>query len=270
MKYIELCRIKLMENNSTEKNDNIPPGTGIIKGFLRVAGISFVSFLLWSIILVCVYRFVNPVLTPLMIIRVFEQALSGKIPLMKRQWVDYDEVSSHVPRALIAAEDNLFVRHNGFDMVAIRRALINNRKGKRLRGGSTISQQTAKNVFLWPGRSYLRKGVEAYYTVLIERIWGKRRILEVYLNVIETAEGVYGVQASSRRFFKKHASTLSREQAALIAAVLPSPRRFSIKKPSVYVRARQSMILRVMRIVETPARPKGMHSEKRRKKTKTR
>lgn len=155
--------------------------------------------------------------------------------------------------AVIAAEDARFLEHHGFDFEAIDKAIrYNSKSTRRIRGGSTITQQVAKNVFLWPSRSWVRKGVEVYFTGLIELMWSKRRILEVYLNVIELGDGVYGAEAAARTYFKKPAAKLNSSEAALLAAVLPNPRRFQVQKPSSYVRFRQMMIQRRMSAVEVP------------------
>ena len=169
------------------------------------------------------------------------------------EWVDLEQISPHAALAVIAAEDQLFPYHVGFDLQSIREAVRAAERGQRLRGASTISQQVAKNLFLWPGRSYLRKGLEAWFTVMIETLWPKERILEVYLNLAEFGHGVYGVQAASRRFFGKPASALTRSEAALLAAVLPNPRRFRVDQPSRYVRARRDWILDQMRSLGGPA-----------------
>ncbi|RYZ68792.1 MAG: monofunctional biosynthetic peptidoglycan transglycosylase, partial [Proteobacteria bacterium] len=163
-----------------------------------------------------------------------------------KDWVPLSEISPKVQNAVVAAGDFRFFEHNGFDWVAIEKALKSNERGRKMRGGSTISQQTAKNVFLWPARSWVRKGFEAYFTVLIEWIWGKKRIMEAYLNVVEFGDGIYGVGAASEVFFKKPASKLNSSEAALLAAVLPNPRRFLVAKPSSYTRFRQTMIQRRM------------------------
>jgi monofunctional biosynthetic peptidoglycan transglycosylase len=164
----------------------------------------------------------------------------------RHQWVPIEHMSKHLLQAVVAAEDQKFLQHNGFDLIAIEKALAFNAKSKRVRGASTISQQTAKNVFLWTGRSWLRKGLESGLTVLIEGAWGKERILEVYLNSIEFGEGVFGVEAAAQRYFKTSAAKLTKSQAALLAAVLPNPHRLLVKAPSSYVRGRQQWILRQM------------------------
>ena len=162
------------------------------------------------------------------------------------RWADLEQISPHAALAVIAAEDQQFPFHAGFDLKSIREAVRHNARSTRVRGASTISQQVAKNLFLWRGRSYLRKGLEAWFTVLIELLWPKERILEVYLNVAEFGRGTYGVQAASRRFFHKDANRLSQSEAALLAAVLPAPKRYKVEAPSRFVRSRQNWILRQM------------------------
>jgi monofunctional biosynthetic peptidoglycan transglycosylase len=167
---------------------------------------------------------------------------------LRRDYVRADQIAPYAKLAVLASEDQLFVAHNGFDWEQIQKALeYNERKPNRLRGGSTISQQTAKNVFLWQGRSWLRKGLEVYFTFMIEWIWGKKRILEVYLNVIEMGAGVYGIEAASLYYFKKPAIKLSRHEAALIAASLPNPKLYRIQPPSRYMQRRASFIVGQMR-----------------------
>jgi len=185
-----------------------------------------------------VYRFVPPPVTWLMIQRVFE----GKG--FDRRWRSLDDISPRLVRAVIAAEDAKFCDHNGFDFDAMEKAFESNAKGRKLRGGSTISQQTAKNVFLWPGRSYVRKGLEAYFTVLIEVIWGKPRIMEVYLNSVEWGPGVYGAEAAARKNFGVGAGQLTAAQAARLAAILPSPLKWKAAQPGPYVKRRSGKITR--------------------------
>jgi monofunctional biosynthetic peptidoglycan transglycosylase len=163
------------------------------------------------------------------------------------QWVDLPHISKEAAIAVMASEDQAFPYHKGFDVVAIRDAVQASERGKRLRGASTISQQVAKNLFLWSGRSLVRKGLEAYFTVLIEAMWPKERILEVYLNIIELGPGVYGVEAASQRFYHEPAAGLSAEDAALLAAVLPNPRKLHAEHPSAYVLSRRDQILEQMR-----------------------
>ena len=163
------------------------------------------------------------------------------------RWVDWEQISPHIKVAVIAAEDQKFPTHNGFDLESINDALEDRERGRRVRGASTLSQQVAKNLFLWPGQSWVRKGLEAYYTVLIETLWPKRRILEVYVNIAEFGSGVFGVGAASQVYFKKSAARLNAPDAALLAAVLPSPKRMKVRSPSRYVRSRQDWILGQMR-----------------------
>lgn len=162
-------------------------------------------------------------------------------------WRDLDDISAHLPLAVIAAEDQHFATHPGFDLDAIEKAIDHNARGKRVRGGSTISQQVAKNLFLWQGRSWLRKGLEAWYTLLIELMWPKTRILEVYVNVAEFGDGIYGAQAAARSYWDRDAAALTAEQSARLAAVLPSPRRYSAVRPGPYVQRRAAWIQRQMR-----------------------
>ncbi|MCX6266721.1 MAG: monofunctional biosynthetic peptidoglycan transglycosylase [Bacteroidetes bacterium] len=198
-----------------------------------------------SIFFVILYKYVNPPVTPLMLIRLGEQSFGGETVKLNKRWMSMDKMSSNLPLAVIASEDNLFLEHSGFDFESIEKAReFNARKqGKKMRGASTISQQTAKNVFLWPQRSWVRKGLEVYFTVLIEFVWGKKRILEIYLNVIETGKGIYGAEAASLAYFGKSASKVSRGEAALIAAVLPNPLKWNPSSPTPYIRGRQQWIL---------------------------
>jgi monofunctional biosynthetic peptidoglycan transglycosylase len=170
-------------------------------------------------------------------------------PDAEHDWVPWSEISPHAAVAVIAAEDQKFPMHDGFDLEAIDRALADARRGIRLRGASTISQQVAKNLFLWPGQSWLRKGLEAWFTMWIEFLWPKRRILEVYLNSAEFGRGVWGIEAASRRYFGKQARLLNRPEAALLAAVLPNPQRYRVANPSPFVRQRQGWILKQMRLL---------------------
>lgn len=169
----------------------------------------------------------------------------------EHKWVPLDKISKYLPQAVVASEDNLFIDHSGFDFKQISKAQEDaEKKGKRLRGASTISQQTAKNVFLWQGRSFIRKGLEAYYTILIELFWGKERIMEVYLNSIEMGENIYGAEAVAQKHFNKSADKLTAEQCALIAATLPNPKRFNSAKPSAYIQKRKYKILSLMKKLE--------------------
>ena len=202
--------------------------------------------------LVLVLRFVPPPFTAMML----EQP--GPLRDLQYEWRDRRQVAAAVARAVIASEDQRFLAHHGFDFGQLEIAIDEYRAGDELRGASTISQQVAKNVFLWSGRSFVRKGLEAYFTVLLEVCWPKQRILEVYLNVAELGDGVFGVEAAARRYFGVHASALSAEQAALLAAVLPNPRKLHADKPSSYVRGRQSWILGQMKLLEARGHYRGL------------
>jgi monofunctional biosynthetic peptidoglycan transglycosylase len=206
----------------------------------------FIVFFIGSISWVIIARFIPVYLTPLMIIRSVEAVIDGEMPHNEKKWVSIDQISPNMIQAVVASEDNLFKTHYGFSFNDIGKAIKHNNRSKRIRGGSTISQQTAKNVFLWQNRSYFRKGLEAYFTVLIELAWSKERIMEVYLNVIETGDGVYGVEAASQKYFDKSAAKLTKSQAALIAASLPNPRKFKIGNPSGYMLRRQAKIKSLM------------------------
>lgn len=219
---------------------------------------SLIAFGVGSIFLVAIFTWLPVPVTPLAGIRAVQAALRGEPVKFHKTWVSIEDMSPVILRAAIASEDFRFIEHYGFDFQAIKKAIEANKRAERrghgrVRGGSTISQQTAKNVFLWPGRNYLRKGIEAWLTVWIETFWSKRRILEVYLNVIEFGDGVYGVEAASRNYFRKTASRLNASEAALLIAVLPNPKRFKVDRPSGYVRYRQTAILRRLSYVEIPA-----------------
>ena len=211
-----------------------------------------VAFFASTILSVIVLRFVPVLITPTMVIRCVEQVREGRELKLSHQWVPMRLISPDMSRAVMASEDAKFLEHHGFDFNAIVSAAERNRRHpeKRKLGASTISQQTAKNVFLWQGRSWLRKGLEAYFTVLLELFWPKQRIMEVYLNSIEMGEGIYGAEAVAREHFHTTASLLTRQQCALIAATLPNPRRFSSKNPSAYMLKRQQRILHEMKYVK--------------------
>ena len=203
----------------------------------------FVWAVTLSLVWVVAYRWIDPPTTSLMIRDHFNDVK------VYREWVGLNEMSRHIPRAVIAAEDSRFCEHNGFDIEAIEKAMERNKQGKKLRGGSTISQQTAKNAFLWSGRTWIRKGLEAWFTVLIEFIWGKPRIMEVYLNIAEYGRGVYGVQAASIHYFNKPASKLSRVEAARLAAILPQPIKRDAASPGRYTKRYANRIAGRTRVV---------------------
>lgn len=211
-------------------------------------------FVLGTALQVLVLRFVDPPFSAFMAIRQAEAWAEGDFGFrIAHDWRDLDEMPPHVPLAMIAAEDQRFAEHYGFDLKAIEKARASNARGRKVRGGSTISQQTAKNLFLWSGRSYVRKAVEAWYTLLIETLWPKRRIVEVYVNIAEFGNGVYGAQAAARTYFRRDADRLTAAQAARLAAVLPSPRRYSVARPGPYVQRRTRAIERQMRHLGGPA-----------------
>ena len=223
-----------------------------MKKILKFIGKLILYFFGISIGLVILFKFVPVPFTPLMFIRTIEQIASNDKVVWKRDWISIDEMGTSIQKAVIASEDGKFTSHKGFDMKAIEKAYKNNQKGRKVKGGSTISQQTAKNVFLWPGRSYLRKGLEAYFTVLIEIVWGKERIMEVYLNSIEMGNGIYGIEAASQHWFNKSAKNLTKAEAAAIAAILPNPRVYKAKNSSRYIERRKNAIKRQMNFYTNP------------------
>lgn len=221
------------------------------KRILRYIRNLIIFFFASTILSVVALRFIPVYITPLMVIRSVEQLTKGEKVVMKHKWVPKEKISRHLPMAVIASEDNRFASHNGFDFKEISRAIEENKKRKKARGASTISQQTAKNVFLWPSSSWVRKGFEVYFTVLIELIWDKERIMEVYLNSIEMGDGIYGAEAVAKAHFHTTASQLTRKQCALIAASLPNPRKYNSGKPSPYMYKRQRKIMYLMKCVPT-------------------
>lgn len=235
---------------------------------LRILRNIILFFFISTILMVVIYRFMPVYITPLMVIRSTQQVFKGESPLWHHTWVSSDKISPNLPMAVIASEDNRFATHNGFDFEEIQKAMKENEKRKRKRGASTISQQTAKNVFLWPQSSWVRKGLEVYFTWLIELFWSKERIMEVYLNSIEMGKGIYGAQAAAKYKFNTTAAKLSAGQCALIAATLPNPIRFNSAKPSPYILKRQGQILRLMKLVpkfppvEEPVKKNGKKKKK--------
>lgn len=214
----------------------------VFKFLLKMVGWFFAI----SIALVIVFKWVPVPATPLMVIRTVQQVINGEDIVWKHDWESIDNISKNLQLAVICSEDQNFLNHHGFDMKAIEKAIEYNKRGKRTRGASTISQQTAKNVFLWPQRSWVRKGLEAYFTFLIELFWSKERVMEVYLNSIEMGNGIYGAEAAAQHWFKKPAAKLTRYQAAAIAAVLPSPMRYRANPASAYIQRRQVWIVTQM------------------------
>lgn len=213
---------------------------------LRAVLTVLLACILASVGAVVLFRFVPVPVSALMVERRVASWFSDQPYRAQHRWVPLEKIAPGMGVAVIAAEDQNFEEHFGFDWQAIEKAMAHNEHSRRKRGASTLSQQTAKNLFLWESRTWARKGLEVYFTLLLETFWSKRRILEVYLNSVEFGDGVYGVEAASRKFFGRPASALSGSQAALLAAVLPSPRRYRADAPSGYVRGRQEWILRQM------------------------
>lgn len=208
-----------------------------------------IFFFVSTLTAVVFYRFIPVYLTPLMLMRCVQHMGNGDFPTLKHEWVPLSRISHNVPQAVMTSEDQLFLTHNGFDFKQIHQARLDALNGKRERGASTISQQTAKNVFLWQGHNWLRKGLEAYFTFLIEKLWGKQRIMEVYLNSIEMGQGIYGVEAVAQEHFGTTAAKLSKTQAALIAASLPNPLVRDSAHPTARMERRSRQIVRDMRNV---------------------
>jgi monofunctional biosynthetic peptidoglycan transglycosylase len=221
--------------------------SGWLKLLLRIVKLAFIFFVASSIFFVILYRFVDPPITFLMIQRGFERKADGKDWKIDKQWINFDQIADPMKRAAVAAEDQTFLENHGFDFKAMEAAYKKNERSKKLIGGSTITQQTAKNVFLWPGRSLLRKGIESWFTLLIDVFWSKKRVMEVYLNEIEMGDGIYGVEAASQAYFHKSASQLDNSEAAAIASIWPSPLKWSPTDPSDFVKHRQYLIKRNMR-----------------------
>jgi monofunctional biosynthetic peptidoglycan transglycosylase len=215
---------------------------------LLVLGSLLLLFIGSSVSLTLVYAVVPVPMTPLMVIRSLEYKKAGKPAGWRKTWVSEQGMSPHLKLAVICAEDQNFLHHRGFDFGAIEKAREHNKRSRRKRGASTISMQTAKNVFLWPGRSWLRKGLEVWFTTLIETFWSKRRIMTVYLNIVEWGPGIYGAEAASQAYFKKPAARLTPSEAALLAAVLPSPLRYSVTRPGPFVQHRRDWVLRQMQL----------------------
>jgi monofunctional biosynthetic peptidoglycan transglycosylase len=204
------------------------------------------AFLIVTILPVVVLRFIRPLATTLMVERRVASWFGTAKYSSSYQWVPFDSIAPVMGAAVIASEDQNFPQHYGFDWKAIQKAMDHNEKSARTKGASTLTQQTAKNLFLWSGRSWVRKGFEAYFTLLIETLWNKRRILETYLNIVEFGDGIFGVEAAAQHYFGKPAARLNSSEAALLAAVLPNPRRYNVKSPGPFVRDRQQWILQQM------------------------
>lgn len=218
----------------------------LIWRYLRWIILGFIIFTFSGVV---IFSIIKPPFTPLMLKRNIEQLSAGKDLKIIHKWVPIEDISPNLILAAVSAEDNNFTSHFGIDFDAIEKAQKYNqrKKGKRVRGASTITQQTCKNVFLWPTRSYIRKGFELYFTVLVESVWSKKRIMEVYLNMIEMGDGIYGAEAASQVYFGKSAKKLTRKEAALIVAAFPNPRKYKVSNPGPYLQRRQQKILSLMR-----------------------
>lgn len=223
-----------------------------MRKFFRLLRNIIIWFFILSIGGVIFFKFAPVHLTPLMGIRLVQQISNNEKPKLHHKWVPIESISDNMKRAVIASEDQRFFDHKGFDKVEIKKAIKENKSRRKARGASTISQQTAKNVFLWPKSSWFRKSLEAYFTVLIELFWSKERILEVYLNSMETGDGIYGVESVAKINYNSTAAELTSKQSALIAATLPNPLVYSSQNPSSYMRKRQSKILRQMNNIVLP------------------
>jgi monofunctional glycosyltransferase len=243
---LNLPEIHLFRGRSLFRNKWLKikkPAPGKVPAILKIIGQLIAIAIGLSVVMVICMRWVPPPISAFMLKRHIDNLFAWKSRVdIRYDWVSLASVSPQVPLAVIAAEDQKFPQHFGFDFKSISKAVEYNKKGKRLRGASTITQQTAKNLFLWSGQSYLRKGLEAYFTVLLEIFWPKERILEVYINIAEFGNGIYGVSAAAEKFFGKHPSRLTRRDAAYLAAVLPNPRQMNVRKPSSYVKERKRWI----------------------------
>ncbi|WP_295653484.1 monofunctional biosynthetic peptidoglycan transglycosylase [uncultured Mucilaginibacter sp.] len=231
----------------TKKSSAKTKRGGIWSRVLRILKFSVLLFVGLSIFGVILLRFVNPPFTWLMVMRGFERKSDGKDWKIDKKWISFDDIADPMKRAAVAAEDQTFLENHGFDFKAMEKAIDKNQHSHKLVGGSTITQQTAKNVFLWPGRNIIRKAFEAWFTLLIDILWSKERIMEVYLNEIEMGDGIYGVEAASQAYFHKSAANLNSSQAALIAACWPNPRKWSPANPTDYIQHRKYLIMKNMR-----------------------
>jgi len=237
----------MTKKKDADDNTQKPLYKRILRGLWKTLKWTMIIFFSSSVLMVIIYKWVPVPYTPLMFIRNVQQTLDGKESRTEHNWVPIEDISPELPLAVWASEDQNFFNHNGFDFEAIANAYLEAQNGGRQRGGSTITQQTAKNVFLWPQSSWIRKGFEAYFTVLIELFWSKERIMEVYLNSIEMGDGIYGAEAVAQIHFGTSAKKLTRQQSAMIAASLPNPLKFNSAKPTPYMYKRQKWIIRQMK-----------------------
>lgn len=237
---------------------------------LVIKGLSLLifSFILTSFLGVLIYRWVNPNLTMLMVIRHYELMFDGKSSSIQKDWESIENISPNMVLAAVSAEDSKFLTHWGFDFELIKLAMKHNERSKRVKGASTISQQTAKNIFLWPRRSWMRKGFEAYFTVIMETLWTKKRIMEAYLNIVEFGKGVYGVEEAAQKFYKKPAAKLNRSEAAMLTTVLPSPAKRSPANPSSYMYRYQERVLWGMSSIVTVDFDSDNSNSKKKNKSK--
>ncbi len=224
--------------------------TTVINRVLRWVRNLLIFFFTSTILAVVILKYIPVYVTPLMLIRACEQVVDGKSPTIRHEWVPLEQINHNLPQAVMASEDNLFLKHSGFDLEQIQKAQIEAQEGKRQRGASTISQQTARNVFLWQHRSWFRKGLEAYFTFLIEIIWGKERIMEVYLNSIEMGPGIYGAQAVAEANFGTSADKLTKDQSAYIAVSLPNPLKRDSGHPTAKMRTMHNTVLKRMNQID--------------------
>jgi monofunctional glycosyltransferase len=224
------------------------------KFFLKI----IIGCLLFALLVVSLFKWVDPPITSFMIRDKLDALRKKEKITLRREWADINNISPSAQIAVIAAEDQNFSDHHGFDFEAIEKAIKHNQRSRRIRGASTISQQVAKNLFLWPGRSFMRKGLEAYFTTVIELLWSKKRILEVYLNTVELGKHTFGVEAASKLYFNTSAKRLTSEQAALLAAILPDPHHFSAHDPSPYIMSRKYWVLRQMELLGGSEYLKGL------------
>lgn len=239
-----------VNDNPVNIKEELPPRQlkwqKYLKKFWVITKWAAIGFFGSTIFIVVLFSFVNPPVTPLMIKRALIKESDGRRVGIHKDWVSFKEISPNMIQAVVASEDNRFLEHWGIDVEALQKAVNYNKRHRRKHGASTITQQVAKNVFLWPSRTWVRKGFELYFTVMIEVVWSKKRIMVVYLNVMETGNGVYGVEAASRKYFHYSAATLTRSEAALIAASLPNPRMRNPAQPTAYLLRRQARILNLM------------------------
>lgn len=221
---------------------------------LQWFGRALAGLILVSLLFVLLLRWINPPTTAFMMQRSVEAWWIGEEDFeLHQSWTDWEDISSHIKMAAITSEDQNFANHWGIDLGSVQKAIEEYERGQDLRGASTITQQTAKNLFLWPAQSYIRKGVEAYFAILLELFWSKERILEVYLNIVEFGNGTYGVQAASERYFNSNPTRLSKAQSALMVTALPSPRRYNLAAPSSYMMERQRWVMQYMRLLGNPS-----------------